>query len=41
MTFEETSSAQNYNQGRTFTGAVDIELAGNNYYSTDDVYSGE
>ena len=41
MTFEETSSAQNYNQGRTFTGAVDIELAGNNYYSTDDIYSGE
>ena len=40
MDFVETSSEQNYNQGRTFTAAVEVELAGNTYYSTDNVYSG-
>lgn len=40
MEFVETSSEQNYNQGRTFSAAVEVELAGNTYYSTDNVYSG-
>ena len=41
MNFIDTSSVQNYNQGKTFSAAADVELVGNIYYSTDNVYSGE
>lgn len=41
MNFIDTSSVQNYNQGKTFSAAVDVELAGNVYYSTNNVNSGE
>ena len=41
LTFMEMNSAQNYNQGKTFSAEADIELAGDQYFSTDAVYSGE
>lgn len=40
MEFVETSSEQNYNQGKSFSGAINIELTGTTIFSTDDVYSG-
>ena len=41
LSFYEMNSAQNYNQVRTFSAEADIELAANQYFSTDAVYSGE
>ncbi len=40
MAFAETGSEQNYNQGKSFTGAINIELAGTTVFSTDEVISG-
>lgn len=41
VTFLEMSSVQNYNQGKTFSSAIEVELADNQYFSTSAVYSGE
>lgn len=41
MYFEETNSEQNYNQGKSFSGSVNIELAGDTLFSTDNVYTGK